>query len=388
MGPSREELRLRSAQRRAHRTGDPGVIQSALLGMPGADDFCTRDPHHEGAEVFGSQKRKPDTPFGADDETHRPDTISFSWPPPLKRVTRARAATLPTILEEVEPCMERFQPLPPVGTDIRRITAVLESTVNEKTWHIARVPKTSAKACWAQMAVTKKKCTARIVLHGKSTPAPTYSGAWRNVRLNREDQMQFFFCSDDIERCIKGSRCKWIIPYSDTQERPPVPTVWPVKIGTNLTRSEIVALENAGFQLPQRERVPLNRSFNNFALPMDFSSLQVPENPDHFPGTRKSKCVRQSNTGPSSKQLLSINSAMALEASILKVTMIPQPGFGCIISLQSKPSPTDSVYQLTVSSYPDCTCPAFKEIMSKFGRRGFAYKHCKHLYYILVKSVL
>ena len=42
MGPSREELRLRSAQRQAHRTGDPGVIQSALLGMHGADDFCTR----------------------------------------------------------------------------------------------------------------------------------------------------------------------------------------------------------------------------------------------------------------------------------------------------------------------------------------------------------
>ena len=53
MGPSREELRLRSAQRRAHRTGDPEVIQSALLGMLGAD-FCTRDPHHEGAAVFGS----------------------------------------------------------------------------------------------------------------------------------------------------------------------------------------------------------------------------------------------------------------------------------------------------------------------------------------------
>ena len=40
---------------------------------------------------------------------------------------------------------------------------------------------------------------------------------------------------------------------------------------------------------------------------------------------------------------------MALEVSILKVTMIPQLGFDCIISLQSKPSPIDSVYQLTVS---------------------------------------
>ena len=74
--------------------------------MPGADDFCTRDPHHEAAEVFGSQKQKPDTPIKADDETHRPDTISFSRPHPLKRITRARVATLPTIAEEVEPCME------------------------------------------------------------------------------------------------------------------------------------------------------------------------------------------------------------------------------------------------------------------------------------------
>ena len=61
--------------------------------------------------------------------------------------SRARAATLPTIAEEVEPYIEQIQPLPPVGTDIRRITVVQESTVNEKTWHIACVPKTFAKAC-------------------------------------------------------------------------------------------------------------------------------------------------------------------------------------------------------------------------------------------------
>ena len=161
-------------------------------------------------------------------------------------------------MEEVEPCIEQIQPLPLIGTDIHHITTVQESTVNEKTWHIARIWKTSAKACWAQMAVTKRKCTARIILHGKSIPAPTYSRAWRNVRLNHEEQMQFFFCFDDIEKCVKGSRCKWIIPYSDTQERPYVPTIWLVKIGTNLTYSEIVALKNAGFQLSQRERVPLN----------------------------------------------------------------------------------------------------------------------------------
>ena len=135
----------------------------------------------------------------------------------------------------------------------------------------------------------------------------TYSRLWCNVRFNCEKQMQFFFCSDDIKRCIKGSRRKWVIPYSDTHERPPIPTIWLVKIGTNLTYSKIVALENTRFQLPQRESVPLNQSFNNFALPVDFSSLQVPKNLDHFPGTRKSKSMRQSNVDLSSKQLLSIN---------------------------------------------------------------------------------
>ena len=218
--------------------------------MPRADKFCNRDPHHEGAEVFGSQKRKPDTPIGADEDSHRPDIVNFSQPHPPKRVTRSHATTLPTIVEEVDGSAKQLHASPSSGTDIRHVTTVQESNVNERTWHIARIPKTSAKACWAQMAVTKKKCTTRIVLHGKSTSAPTYSGLWQNVRFNREKHMQFFFCSNDIERCVKGSRRKWIIPYSDTLERPPIPTIWPVKIETNLTHTEIVALENAGFQLP------------------------------------------------------------------------------------------------------------------------------------------
>lgn len=74
------------------------------------------------------------------------------------------------------------------------------------------------------MAVTKKKCTARIVLNGKSTPAPTYFGVWRNVRVNREERMQFF-CADNIERSVKGTQRKWVIPFSDTQERPPTPFI-------------------------------------------------------------------------------------------------------------------------------------------------------------------
>ena len=197
--------------------------------------------------------------------------------------------------------------------------------------------------------------------------------------------MQFFFCSDDIERYVKSSRRKWVIPYSDTLERPPIPTIWPVKIGTNLTHTEIVAIENAGFQLPQRECITPSQLFTNSASPLDLSTLQVPETPQQYPRTRKSKSIQRSSSGPSSRQLLNINLAKAMQTSILKVTMILQSGFGCIITLQSKPPPTDCVYQLTISSYLDCTCPAFKEMMSKFGRQGVPFKYCKHLYYIFLK---
>ena len=101
-----------------------GGICKGCDNMPGAEVFCTREPHLEGAEVFGSQKRKPNTPIGADSETHRPDTINFLCPRLGKRITRSGAATLPTVIEEVSPAVqELFSPVA-AGLDFRRITAI------------------------------------------------------------------------------------------------------------------------------------------------------------------------------------------------------------------------------------------------------------------------
>ena len=384
VGPSKEELKLRWAQCRTERTGDPTVLQRAFLDMPGAEDFYTREPHLEGVEVFGSQKQKPDTPIGADNETHRPDTIIFSCLRLGKRVTRSGAATLPTVIDEVSPSVQEVLSLVAVGLDFCRVTAIQESKVNENLWHIARVPLTCAKCCWAQQAITKKKCTAQIVVNGRSTPAPTYTGVWRNVRLNREQPMQFFICTNDIERCVKGLRWKWFVLFSNNKDRPPIPLTWPVKVGTKLSHQEIDMLKNADFQLPQKEHITPTRLFNISAPPIDLSGVPVPLNLDSYPSVKKSKTVRRSTNQPLSKQMQVVGSAIAMQASILRVTMIPQPGFGCIVTLQSKPSPRNSTYQLTLSSLPDCTYPAFKETMSKFGRRGVPFKHCKHLYFILV----
>ena len=133
------------------------------------------------------------------------------------------------------------------------------------------------------------------------------------------------------------------------------------------------------------ERITPTRLFNTSSPPIDLCGILVPSNLDTYSSVRKSKLVRWSKNQPSSKQMQVVGSTIAVQASILRITMIPQLGFGCIITLQSKLSPRNSIYQLTLSSLPDCTYPAFKEIMSKFGRQGVPFKHCKHLYFILVK---
>jgi hypothetical protein len=59
-GPEKEELMLRIAQHSALRSGNPKALNVAKAKMPGTKEFCTREPHFEGEEVFGSQKHKAD----------------------------------------------------------------------------------------------------------------------------------------------------------------------------------------------------------------------------------------------------------------------------------------------------------------------------------------
>jgi hypothetical protein len=61
------------AQRSALRSGNPKALNVVMAKMLGIEEFCTREPHFEGEEVFGSQKRKADLPLGSEHESHRPD---------------------------------------------------------------------------------------------------------------------------------------------------------------------------------------------------------------------------------------------------------------------------------------------------------------------------
>ena len=55
--PRKEELLLRVAQRSIERIGNPKDPTEAISSIPGVEEFFNREPHLEGEEVFGSQRR-------------------------------------------------------------------------------------------------------------------------------------------------------------------------------------------------------------------------------------------------------------------------------------------------------------------------------------------
>ena len=176
------------------------------------------------------------------------------------------------MVEELSPELQDDQAPNNQGTtsDVGRVgyvSVVHKSSYKETEWHIARLSKTSAKACFAQQAITKKKCEAKIVQGNKSTIAPTYIGIMQNVHKKRPKTMEFFFCNDDIKRCVKGTKKKWV------QSRPNIPSIWPVKIGTNLSKKEILQLESTGFQLPQCIVISPMRLFGMEELPFSLASF-------------------------------------------------------------------------------------------------------------------
>ena len=58
-------------------------------------------------------------------------------------------------------------------------------------------------------------------------------------------EVDFWFCADDIKRCVSENKKAWVLDWLV------VPPTWLVKLGTNLTREEVFALEDARFQLQQ-----------------------------------------------------------------------------------------------------------------------------------------
>lgn len=173
----------------------------------------------------------------------------------------------------------------------------------------------------------KKKCIVKIIRNNIAIATPTYTGLMVNYRKNRHDRTEFYFCNDDIEHYVKGTQRKWVLSM------PPMPTIWPVKIGTNLLKEEILALESADFIPPQWQVISPHQLFGGeegIQLLHDYPS---PPKPDEYPKIQVEKVIRRNPKAPTTKQQNNCALALTMNARILRVTMVPHSGFGCIVSL-------------------------------------------------------
>ena len=207
--PRKEELQLHAIQRIAERIGDSKVLNVAMAKLLGAKLFCTHAPHMAGEEVFDSQKQKANVPLGFEGESYRPDKVNFSHPRIVTRSSQADHAScsLFDMVEELSPKLQEDQAPNNLGTvgDVRRschVTTVYETACREMEWYMSRLSKTSAKACFAQQAITKKKYKAKIVQGNKLTAAPTYTSIIQYAHKKKPKIMEFFFYNDNIERCV------------------------------------------------------------------------------------------------------------------------------------------------------------------------------------------
>jgi hypothetical protein len=365
-GPGKKELMLRVAQRLALWSGNPKALNLAMAKMLGVEEFCTREPHFEGEEVFGSQKHKVDISLGSEHESHKPDRVNFSHPRVRTRSTAAAGASCSLSDIPEEPSIDlQEHPIPNINNMMIHVIAIHETACKETKWHIARLPKISAKACFVQQTITEKNCKAKIVQGNTATTAPTYTGIMEHHQKKTDKIMEFFFCNDNIERCVKGTKRRWV------KSRPNVPNVWPVKIGTNLSRKEILDLEHVGFQLLQRVVISPRRLFGIEELPSDLSSYPIQASSNEHPKIRSDKNIRRIKKVPTTKQANNCASSLTLKGHLRKVTMIPHPGFGCIISLDSGVPPKVQQYLITIGSFPNCSCEYFKDMATKsLGKRG------------------
>ena len=354
-GPDKAELRLRVAQ----RSGDAEVIAKVLSSFPGAEDLITKPRGLEGAEIFGSSKRKLDLPPGSHSDSHRQDKVNFSIP---RMNTRSTKACIEEALSD------------PVHA-VQHTTCVLKTDCDTSKWHIARLPARSGRRCQALQANTNAKCDTRVARGSHGTPAPTYFGKKRDYHTKKSVEVDFWFCVDDIKRCVSGNKKPWVLDW------PAIPRTWPVKLGTNLSQKEVFALEDAGFQLQQRGAMSPRRMFvSSVDMPICREQFLVPSNPDSHKTVRGNSTIHRNGDAPTPEHRNQWKSASHMSTcQVTNITAIPYPGYGVVIALDSSKG---KVYYISITDFPSCTCLSFVKMMSGALGKRLQWIYCKNVYYI------
>jgi hypothetical protein len=84
-------------------------------------------------------------------------------------------------------------------------------------------------------------CNAKVGCSKYDTPARTYKGLKKEFCSTNNVEYEFWFCPDNIKHCVSGTKKKYVLDW------PTVPNTWPMKLCVNLSRDEVLALEDAEF---------------------------------------------------------------------------------------------------------------------------------------------
>jgi hypothetical protein len=145
----------------------------------------------------------------------------------------------------------------------------------------------------------------------------------------------------------------------------------------------VLGLEEGGFQLQKQLPISPRRLFTSAKI---FDAVvfnhPLPPSLDFYLTTRKCKSIRWNSNAPTADHCNKWESARNITGTIFKVTMLPFPALGSIVSLQLGKEPNQKVYHVTIGTYLECTCPDFISMaIAAVGGRA-PYVNCKHLYYI------
>ena len=88
---------------------------------------------------------------------------------------------------------------------------------------------------------------------------------------------------------------------------------------------------------------------------------------------------------PSIDHYLKMESSRAIEYTVLKSMMVPEPGLRVVLTIITPGSISKKgLYEVTISNFPSCTCRGFWYMCaSALGNPSKKWILCKHLYFIL-----
>ena len=89
-------------------------------------------------------------------------------------------------------------------------------------------------------ANTSTFCNAKVSTCKHGTSASTYKEL-KEFRSTNNVEHQFWLCPENIKQCMSDNKKIYVLNW------PIVSSTWLVKIGTNLSREEVLALKDTAF---------------------------------------------------------------------------------------------------------------------------------------------